>query len=333
MNAQTKPQPKTRKQVTKVPTPKSTKSKPTQVEKETEMATQAKTNLEPKEEKFEVHPSLKKFVQDPEVFLASYVGRSISGIEDMEILAVAHKLKHNVILSGPTGSAKTTLVYAYGAKVGLPVININCNGAIDPRALFGGWVPDTNGGYKFVAGDLAMAVMHGGIILINECNFAPAKILAALYGLLDRRRDLTLSEAAGSDFPTTVHAHPKTMIIADYNPDYIGTRPLSEAFLNRFAIKLHWDYSRTVEDELISCPTLQDIADRIREMHKSGDLSGNVPTNAMLEFLDFAEAPELGIDFAISNFVASFGADEQKAVQEVFALNYDNLLKDLGISV
>ena len=195
MNAQTKPQPKTRKQVTKVPTPKSTKSKPTQVEKETEMATQAKTNLEPKEEKFEhgkkarewtieVHPSLKKFVQDPEVFLASYVGRSISGIEDMEILAVAHKLKHNVILSGPTGSAKTTLVYAYGAKVGLPVININCNGAIDPRALFGGWVPDTNGGYKFVAGDLAMAVMHGGIILINECNFAPAKILAALYGLL-----------------------------------------------------------------------------------------------------------------------------------------------------
>lgn len=277
-----------------------------------------------------IHP-LALRIPDKAKYYDTYVGRSINGVEDITILDEAAKSKFNTLIGGPTGSAKTSLVYAFAAYRGLPLVNIACNGAIDPRTLFGGWVPDADGGFKYEPGDLVLAVQHGGVILINECNFAPPKILASLYGLLDRRRDLTVNEAAGSDHPTVVHAHDDCFIVADYNPDYIGTRPLSEAFINRFPVKLHWGYNRDVEDTLVASSVLQDMADSLRERHALGEISGTVPTNLLMEFLDIAENPKLGMEFAISNFVNSFPENERALVAELFLLNKTPLNTSLGI--
>lgn len=275
------------------------------------------------------HP-LAHLIPDKEFWLDTYVGRTVHGVQDLTVFATAHKRRENILLFGPTGSAKTTVTYTYAASVGLPVVNVPCNGAIDPDGLFGGPAKDGDG-WKFAPGDLTLAVQHGGIILVNEANFAPPKILAVLYGLLDRRRTLTLPEAAGWDFPTSIKAHPDCIIVADYNPDYIGTRPLSEAFINRFAHKLPWGYERAVEDELIGCTPLQDIADQIRTRHESGDLSSTVPTNLLLEFLDNVYEDALGYDYAVSNFVASFPPDERQVVKEIFNINEHALTAEFGL--
>lgn len=277
------------------------------------------------------HPLAHK-VPSVDKFLSPYVSRLIDGTKDLDILEGAHRNRMNVLLEGPTGSAKTSVVYAYGAHAGLPVINIPCNGAIDLRSLFGGLGPKEDGGFKFFPSDLVQAVLHGGIVLFNEINFAPPKILAVAYGLLDKRKELTVTEASGTDFPTTVTAHEDLFVVADCNPGYIGTRPLSEALRNRFAIKLPWDYSTDVEDELIGCPSLQKIADAIRQRHRAGDLEGSVPTNLMLEFLTIATDGTFGVDFAITNFVNSFVGDEKQVVQQVFELHYTELCTDLGVS-
>jgi len=253
----------------------------------------------------------------PRFFLTDYIGRKVSGVEDMEILAAAHRLHKNVLLPGPTGSAKTSLVYAYGAKVGLPVVNVACNGGADVRQLLGGWSPKPDGTYHYVGGDLVEGVRHGAIILLNEINFLPPKIAAIVYGLLDRRRTIYLPDAAGSDYPTQIKAHPSVFIVADYNPNYSGTRPINEALLNRFAIKMAWDYDPKVEKQLIASASLLELATKLRERSAVGDINTPISTNALMEVEELAWDDSLGFDFACDNFVNSFDLEERKVVKEV----------------
>jgi MoxR-like ATPase len=163
----------------------------------------------------EDHP-LKEMVPDS-YFGEQYISREIGGVVDLDIIEIARKRKFNLILEGPTGSAKTSLVYAAAAgatgkmktvkedgetyKVQTmepsrrrPLVYVPCNGAIEPRQLLGGWVPQPDGSLDFVPGDLTMAVMYGGIIYLDEVNFTPPRIGVVLHGLLDKRRTITLLE-------------------------------------------------------------------------------------------------------------------------------------------
>ena len=283
-------------------------------------------NMQPKPTKPE-HP-LADLIPE-QFFFEDYISREIAGVKDIDILASAHRMRHNVLLAGPTGAAKTSLVYAYAASIGMPVVNIACNGGADPRQLLGGWVPKPDGGYQFQAGDLVLGVQHGAIILLNEVNFMPPKIAAVLYGLLDKRRTVYLADAAGSDFPTVIKAHPETFVLADYNPGYHGTRPLNEAFKNRFAFKLAWGYDEGVESELLTSASLLEMANRLRERIDVGDLNTPIPTNALMEFEDVVWDEALGFDFAVFNFTSMFAEDEQQVVREVIEVYSERIQSEL----
>lgn len=263
-------------------------------------------------------------------YIEDYVSRDVSPeLSDLDMMAAAHRTKHNVLLSGPTGSAKTSLVYAYAAKVGMPVVNVACNGAIDPKQMLGGWLPSPDGGYQFQPGDLTLGVLHGAIILFNEVNFMPPKIAAAVFGLLDRRRTLYIHDASGSDFPTAVRAHPSTLICADYNPGYQGTRPLNQAFKNRFAFKMDWGYDHGVEAQLVNSPALLELVEGLRKRAEVGDISTPISTNMMMEFEDLAYDDALGIDFAFLNFVNAFEPEERLVVMELLNLNRSRIESEL----
>jgi hypothetical protein len=153
--------------------------------------------------------------------------------------------------------------------------------------------------------------------------------LAALYGLLDKRRTLFLADAAGSDYPTVVKAHPRTLVVADFNPGYAGTRPLNAAFKNRFAIKLEWDYEERVEALLIKSSGLREMASQLRERIAAGDLSTPVPTNSLMEFEELASSDALGYEFAVANFVSAFDPTEKSVIEEVFAVWSDRIRLEL----
>lgn len=265
----------------------------------------------------------------PDYFLEDYITRKVHGVEDLEVMRLAHEARHNVLLQGPTGSAKTTFVYAYAHKVGLPVVNIACNGGIDPRQLIGGWSPLPDGSFHFVPGDLVLGIQHGAIILLNEVNFMPPKIASIIYGLLDRRRTIYLPDAAGSDFPTSVRAHSSTFICADMNPGYQGTRSLNKAFKNRFAVKIDWGYEHAVEEQLVTSSTLLQVVEDLRKRAEVGDIETPISTNMMAEFEEFAYTDGLGYDFALANFASAFEPDEQQVVLEVFKLHNDAINLEL----
>lgn len=252
-----------------------------------------------------------------EDWYTGYVSREIAGVADLDIFASAHRLGHNVLLAGPTGSAKTTATYAYASHVNLPVVNIPCNGSAEPSLFIGKWTRLKDGSFDFILGELALAVLHGGVILLDEVNFLKPNIGAYLHGLLDGRRILTIPEAQGSSAPTTIKAHDDCFIVGAYNPNYIGTKPLNQAFRNRFAVKLSFPYLPSVEEQLIQSDSLRQLAINLRLEVDAGNISTPVSTNLLIETEQFALDGELGFDFALNNFVSNFDEDEQQAVQEV----------------
>ena len=256
-------------------------------------------------------------------FAGEYINRKINGLDDVDVMKALMDGHDSVLIEGPTGSAKTSLVFAFATKEKLPVVTVACNGGIDVRALLGGWVPTGDGKFRYEAGDLATVVEHGGILYLDEVNFMPPKIAAVLYGLLDKRRTLYISEAAGSDSPTVIKAHDRLFIVATMNPTggaYAGTRPMNAAFANRFSAHLTWDYDARVEGKLIKSDSLRELGSKLRERVDAGDLTTPVPTNAAL-----------GFDFAVGNFVNRFASDEAPVVSEVIEVYSVRIKTELGL--
>lgn len=282
-----------------------------------------------------------------------YVSRTIGGVLDLDVIAAAHKQQHNVALFGPTGVAKTTLIYAYGYRAQLPVVNVPCNGAADPDMLFGGWRPQPDGTFRLMPGPVYYAARYGGVILLDEITFMPPKIAALFYGALDARRVMTVPEyegaagcactnrktgtcpetadgkhvlpqldRMGNPIESVFYLHVDCVIASTWNPGYAGTYQLNEALFNRFNHKLQFDYSPDVEEQLIESPTLIELATKLREAaRRDGSITTPVSTNSLMELETNAYTEGLGVTYAIENFLAMFTTAERERVRELMA-NY-----------
>lgn len=273
------------------------------------------------------HP-LKHLVPDA-VFATDYVHRKIGGVSDFDIFDAAFEGKENVLIEGPTGAAKTSAVYAWAASRGLPVVNIACNGAVEPRQLVGGWVPQPDGTFRFVPGDLALVCLYGGVAYWDEVNMMPGRVGAYAHGALDRRRQLTIMDATGSDFPTVLNLHDYCINIATYNEGYSDTYDLNEAFKNRYTHKLKWGYSPEVEKNLILTPRLRAFAETLRKRVADGSLRTPISTNLFIEFEGNATNKRLGLAYAVECFLAAFHNDERQSVQEMLNNEIGSITADM----
>jgi len=275
------------------------------------------------------HP-LANLIPSKEVFgKGNYISRYIGGVKDMDILARAHALRHNVLIYGPTGPGKTSCVYAYAAENNLPVVNVSCNGAADPAVFIGGWQPKPDQSLHYAMGDVLTAVKYGGIIYLDEINFLPPKIAAYLHSLLDKRRTISVPSAQGSDVETVMKAHENCFIVATFNPDYEGTKPLNQAFRNRFAFQMEFDYDFDIEKELLNSPALLDLAFKLRQRKDIGDITTPIATNMLMEIEEFVDDDGLGFDFALVSFLNHFPVDERQIVREVLLVYAANIWTDL----
>ena len=113
-------------------------------------------------------------------FAADYISRKIGGIKDLDLLKYAKSARSNVLLFGPTGPGKTSAILAYGAKNRIPVVTVQCNGAVDPNTFWGGIAFDDNGeimGFQY--SEITQIIEGGGILYMDEVNFLAPKVSAA----------------------------------------------------------------------------------------------------------------------------------------------------------
>jgi hypothetical protein len=250
-------------------------------------------------------------VVPPKDVYLSYISRQINGMLDMDVLEYHDSQNDNVLIEGPTGPGKTTFVMAYAAKTEKRFYAVPSNVGIEPSQLFGKYIPDGVGGFKWVDGPVTALVRAGGVLLINEVNFVPERVATVLFGLLDRRRSIILLDHEAE----VIEAHPDLVIVADMNPEYEGTRQLNKAFRNRFAAQLFWDYDPNVEARLIRSEVLRNMAAKIRTQIAAGAFETPLSTNMLMEFEKIACG--LSYDYAATNFVNHFTPDEREAVKTI----------------
>lgn len=291
----------------------------------------------------EAHP-LAHLIPDEEV-AASYIPRKVGGLPirnaqgeitgvkggkyDLNILGYAYERSRtdkrifSVALNGPTGSGKTHVVRAFAAKKKLPLVTISGSDGFDPLTLFGRWIPDGSGGAKWEWSEVALAIIHGAVLYIDEINFLRGDQTAVLHPLLDARRGVSVLDLGNQWIP----AHPNLFVVTTFNlgAGYEGTKRLNLALQNRFPLKLEWGYEKSVEETLTGSPTLVKFANEIRALSEKGAITTPVSTNSLVEFAELSL--DIGIVFAVENFLQAFPPHERPSVRE--RLEVEDLLRKI----
>ena len=256
----------------------------------------------------------------------AYVHRTVRGVEDFAMLDWARANQKNVLLYGPTGSGKTMLPEAYAATHGLDMALVSGNIAMTTHQILGGLVPDGKGGWKWQDGVAVQVVRNGGLIDLDELNFIPSKIATVLFPLLAGQRHIVLLDNGGE----VVHAHPDLLIVATMNPGYAGTLELNPALRNRFTSQVEWGYDDGVEKALVPSKALRTLAGQLRAYEAKGEMHTPTPTNALRDFC--LMVPDLGMDWAIGNFLDRYGDDEQATVKLAIDAQRRKIEADFGLA-
>lgn len=272
------------------------------------------------------------YIPDESVW-KSYIGRKVFGGSVWDFTAAEEAMADdvNMLLDGDTGSGKTLFGEAFASKIRALYYSIPCDVGIDPSSLTGKMVTtEKEKVFAWQDGPLAELVRasaagHKCVINISEVNMMPPRIAAVTYPLLDHRRYIALMGHKGEIIRA---GKGNLLIIGDMNGQYRGTMELNAAFRNRWPMNIPWGYSDEVEEKLIKFPTLRDLAARLRALSGT-EISTPVSTNLLMEFERFAMNNKLGLDFAISNFVARFTSIEQQPVERVVGLMRSKLEGDM----
>lgn len=171
--------------------------------------------------------------------LRNKLGSVIVGQEDLlDRLVIAVLAGGHVLLEGPPGLAKTTVVHALATCLDARFQRIQFTPDLMPGDLTGSDIYEpANGSFRFIEGPL----FHE-ILLADEINRAPPKVQSALLEAMAEHQ-ITVGG--------TTRALPELfMVLATQNPlEQSGTYRLPEAQLDRFLFQIILDYP-TLEEEI-----------------------------------------------------------------------------------
>ena len=159
---------------------------------------------------------------------AHLVGRE----RELTLTLAAVAAGRDLILEGPPGTSKSTLLRAITAEWGIPLVFVEGNADLTPAKLIGHHNParvlrEDYSPDNFVDGPLLEAMRAGGFLYIEEFNRAPEDTLNTLLTAMAERQIAV---------PTAglVRAAPTFRVVASMNPyDNVGTTRLSTSVHDR----------------------------------------------------------------------------------------------------
>ena len=193
------------------------------------------------------------------------VERHLVGRErEIELTLAAVAAGRDIVLEGPPGTSKTTMLRAITDEWGIPLMFVEGNADLTPAKLVGHHNPsrvlrEDYSPDNFVPGPLTEAMQTGGFLYIEEFNRAPDDTLNTLLTAMADRR-LAIPRVG------MIEALPTFRVIASMNPyDNVGTTKLSSSITDRLN-RLSVDYQDAPAEESIvrlrAKPTSA-IADRL----------------------------------------------------------------------
>ena len=151
---------------------------------------------------------------------------------ELDLVLAAVAAGRDIVLEGPPGTSKSTLLRAITAEWGIPLVFVEGNADLTPAKLVGHHNParvlrEDYSADNFVDGPLLEAMRSGGFLYIEEFNRAPEDTLNTLLTAMAERQ-IAVPRAG------TVAARPTFRVIASMNPfDNVGTTRLSTSVHDR----------------------------------------------------------------------------------------------------
>ncbi|MGD9958081.1 AAA family ATPase [Nocardioides sp.] len=156
------------------------------------------------------------------------VGRT----HELELVLAAVSSGRDLVLEGPPGTSKTTILKAITAEWGIDLHFVEGNADLTPSKLVGHHNParvlkEDYSADNFVDGPLVQAMRDGGFLYIEEFNRAPEDTVNTLLTAM-ADREISIPRVG------VVSARPTFRVIASMNPfDNIGTTRLSTSVHDR----------------------------------------------------------------------------------------------------
>ena len=159
-------------------------------------------------------------------------GRVVGRLRELDLVLAAVAAGRDLLLEGPPGTSKSTLLRAITAEWGIPLVFVEGNADLTPAKLVGHHNParvlrEDYSPDNFVDGPLLEAMRQGGFLYIEEFNRAPEDTLNTLLTAMAERRIAVprVGEVVAQD---------TFRVIASMNPyDNIGTTRLSTSVHDR----------------------------------------------------------------------------------------------------
>ncbi|KAJ2180783.1 AAA ATPase midasin, partial [Coemansia sp. RSA 551] len=147
-------------------------------------------------------------VADNELVVTPMVARNIHA------MALATSRSEPVLLQGPAGSGKTSLVEWVARRTGNELMTVHVSGNMDAKVLLGNYVTTQRAGdFEWRAGLLTTAVTQGSWVLIENVDLAPADVVQTLQPLIESH---TLFVASRGQ---SIRAHERFRLFATLSTD------------------------------------------------------------------------------------------------------------------
>jgi MoxR-like ATPase len=255
------------------------------------------------------------------------IARAVVGrTRELNLVLAAVTAGRDVLLEGPPGTSKSTVLRAITGHWGVPFVLVEGNAELTPARLVGHHNParvlrEDYSAENFVAGPLVEAMRVGGFLYIEELNRAPEDTLNVLLGAMAERA-VTVPRVG------TVTAEPTFRVLASMNPfDNVGTARISDSVYDRWC-RLAVGYQDAAQEADIvvlrtGCTDRQLVEDGVAitratrahpELRRGSSVRGAIDLVAVAVELDalgvYADREQVVLDAALLALSARIGVDE-----------------------
>jgi cobaltochelatase CobS len=248
----------------------------------------------------------------------------VAGIEDGD----------KTLITGPTGSGKSSLIKYVCAKLNRPFIRINMSGDVESASLFGTLIA-RSGDTPWTDGAITEACKFGAVCLVDEWELMPAEIAMGMQNLLEDNGYLYLKEKPGTSDDRTITPHDNFRLVfagntvgqGDTTGAFSGVGVQNTATIDRFTNTIRLNYldskhevaiitSKTNLAKEIATKMVR-VASLVRNAYDDGKVGLTMSPRTLINWAKKCNRYEIKYALQVA-FLEKLTPDDSKSVYEFY---------------